>query len=166
MNEKLDRLVEALREELAQYGSMLALFERQQDELVRRETDQILATAAQIQAQGGVIQGAREHRVRRYLDLAESMSVAPDGQLSVLLEALPMGRRGQVKALLDENNRLLRRIQQLARQNHLVLKHSLDHLTSFIHTLMGAQHQTLVYDGGGSVACPSATGRSMYEAVG
>ena len=33
MNEKLNRLIDALREELQQYGAMLSLFERQQEEL-------------------------------------------------------------------------------------------------------------------------------------
>lgn len=166
MNEKLNRLIEALREELQQYGAMLSLFERQQEELVRRDTDQVLVTAAELQSQGATIRGAREHRVHRYVELSESLSVPPDGRLTVLLEALPPSRRGQVQALMDENNRLLKRIQQVARQNHLVLKHSLDHLTHFIHALMGAQHQTMVYDGGGGVACPSAAGLSLYEAVG
>ena len=166
MNDKLNHLIEALREELQQYGTMLALFERQQEELVRRETDQILATASELQSQGGAIRSAREQRVFRYVELAESLSVPPDGRFTGLLEALPVHRRGQVQALMDENNRLLKRIQHVARQNHLVLKHSLEHLTHFIHTLMGAQHQTLVYDGGGGVACPSASGLSLYEAVG
>lgn len=166
MNEKLNRLIDALREELQQYGAMLSLFERQQDELVRRDTDQILATAAELHSQGATIRGAREQRVHRYVELAESLSVPPDGRFSALLEALPANRRAQVQALMDENNRLLKRIQQVARQNHLVLKHSLDHLTHFIHTLMGAQHQTMVYDGVGGLACPSASGLSLYEAVG
>jgi flagellar biosynthesis/type III secretory pathway chaperone len=166
MNEKLNHLIEALREELQQYGAMLSLFERQQDELVRRDTDQILATAAELQTQGATIRVAREQRVHRYVELAESLSLPPDGRFAVLLDALPAQRRGQVQALMDENNRLLKRLQQVSRQNHLVLKHSLDHLTQFIHTLMGAQHQTMVYDGGGGVACPSASGLSLYEAVG
>jgi flagellar biosynthesis/type III secretory pathway chaperone len=101
---------------------------------------------------------AREQRVHRYVELAESLSLPPDGRFAVLLDALPAQRRGQVQALMDENNRLLKRLQQVSRQNHLVLKHSLDHLTQFIHTLMGAQHQTMVYDGGGGVACPVSFG--------
>ena len=164
MNESLDRLIDALRQELQQYGGLLSFFEKQQEELMRREGDQVLATVGLIQGQATSVQEARSHRVRCHQDLADQLSVEPDGQLATLLPSLPASRRGQVQALMDENNRLLKRIQQRARQNHVLLSHSLENMTRVIQTLMGS-HQGIVYDGGGAKLL-AAGGRSLYEAVG
>ena len=165
MNEKLDRLVDALRHELQQYGEMLALFERQQEHLMKRNADEVMSSAALINAQGGAIQDARRDRVERLQELAESLSVPPDGTLGTLLPALPASRRPQVQALMDENNRLLGRIQVRARQNHLMLSHSLEHMTRFLHSIMGSS-QVRTYDGGGSLAGSQLPAHSLYEAVG
>jgi flagellar biosynthesis/type III secretory pathway chaperone len=164
MNESLDRLIDALRQELQQYGALLSFFEKQQEELMRRDGDQVLATVGLIQGQTVSVQEARSHRVRCHQDLADRLSVEPDGQLTTLLPSLPTSRRGQVQALMDENNRLLKRIQQRARQNHVLLSHSLDNMTRVMQTLMGA-HQGIVYDGGGTKSSPTG-GRAIYEAVG
>lgn len=165
MNEKLDRLVGALRHELQQYGEMLALFERQQDHLMKRNSDEVLSSVTLINAQSGAIHEARRDRVERLQELSEALSIPPDGTLKTLLPALPASRRPQVQALMDENNRLLGRIQQRARQNHLMLSHSLEHMTRFLHSIMGS-NQRRTYDGGGALAGSPLPGHFLYEAVG
>ena len=164
MNANLDRLVEALREELQNYGELLALFEQQQDHLIRRDADQVMASAGLIQGQAVLVQRARGRRVERHQELADALSVPPDGQFSTLMPALPPSRRAQVQALMEENNRLLKRVQQRARQNHLLLSHSLENLGRLIQTLTGAL-PGMVYNGGGAVSAAS-TGSPLYEAVG
>lgn len=166
MSEKLEQLVAALRNELQHYGELLALFEAQQEHLVRRDADQVLGSVARINALTSVVQDARRDRVHRLQDLAESLSVPPDGQLTTLLPALPGSRRAQIQALMTENNRLLARIQTRARQNHSMLSHSLEHMNRFIHALVGAKAGTVVYDGVGSVAAAAIQTPSIYEAVG
>jgi flagellar biosynthesis/type III secretory pathway chaperone len=165
MNDKLDRLVDALRHELQQYGEMLALFEQQQEHLIRRNAPEVLNSVTLINAQSGAIQEARRCRVERLQDLAESLSVPPDGTIATLLPALPESRRPQVGALMDENNRLLSRIQQRARQNHLMLSHSLEHMTRFLNTILGAS-PVRTYDGGGTLAGSKVAAHAIYEAVG
>ncbi len=165
MNDKLDRLIESLRHELQQYGEMLSLFEQQQESIARRDADQVLNSVALINGQTAAVQEARRSRVERQQDLAESLSVPPDGQLATLLPALPVSRRPQLQALVEENNRLLGRVRQRARQNHLMLSHSLEHMTRFINALMGAGRGVL-YDGGGGVTPERAAAPTLYEAVG
>ena len=62
MNEQVQPLIDALREELQQYGEMLALLDQQQDLVVRRDTGQLLENLAAINAQTSVVQIARQYR--------------------------------------------------------------------------------------------------------
>ena len=65
MNEPTDSiqpLIAALREELQQYGEMLALLDRQQEQVKARSAGEIFQSISLIQAQAAAIQGARQHR--------------------------------------------------------------------------------------------------------
>jgi len=53
-----------------------------------------------------------------------------------LVPQLPPDYRPLVGALVEENNHLLVRVQQRARQNHLLLSRSLEMMQSFLNTLM------------------------------
>ncbi len=165
MNDKLDLLVEALRHELQQYGEMLSLVEQQQDHLIQRDADEVLQSVTLINAHSGELQRARHRRVECFQSLAETLAVPTDGGFETLLPALPAPRRSQVQALMDENNRLLKRIQQRARQNHLLLSHTLEHMNRFMQTIMGTA-KGAVYDGVGGVAALAPVQRVTYEAVG
>lgn len=164
MKQPLEDLIGALREELQQYGELLTLFEQQQESLIQRNADQVLSSVSAIQEQSAKVQSYRRKRVEAHQDLADSLSLPPDGLLATLLPALPPSRRPQVEALMDENNRLLRRIQQRARQNHVLLTQSIEHMSKVMQSLMGVG-KGMLYDGGGSVA-PTNQGRPIYEAVG
>ena len=59
-----------------------------------------------------------------------------------------------MNALVQENNALLTRIQHRARQNHLLLRQSLDLMQRFLTTLFPS-HEPRVYNGGGQM--PSAS---------
>jgi hypothetical protein len=65
MNETLHNFVESLREELKQYGELLALLELQQAQVVRRLADELLETVSAVNAQGDAIQVARREREQR-----------------------------------------------------------------------------------------------------
>jgi flagellar biosynthesis/type III secretory pathway chaperone len=58
---------------------------------------------------------------------------------------MPPDYRPLAKALVDENNELLARVQQRARQNHLLLRRSLDLMQQLLHSLMPTAHSS-VYD--------------------
>jgi flagellar biosynthesis/type III secretory pathway chaperone len=165
MNEKLDRWIDALRHELQQYGEMLALFDQQQQSIARREADRVLDSVALINSHTAQVEAARRSRVDRQQELAESLSVPPDGRVATLMPALPPARRSQAQALVDENNRLLQRVRQRARQNHLMLSHSLEHMNRFLQALTGAARGSL-YNDGGTVTRAETPGPTLYEAVG
>ena len=164
MNHTLDEFIDALRVELQQYGELLALIDQQQEHLMRRSAEDVLASVGSIHAQSGQVQAARAARAECLLNLALSLSLPPDGLISSVLVALPVQRRPQVEALVEENNRLLKKIQQRGRQNHLLLAHSIEHMSRLLQTLMGVG-RGMVYDEGGGVLSPGVR-QGLYEAVG
>src|SRR4051812_3889407 len=116
----LQNLITALREELHEYGEMLARLDEQQELVMRRDADGILQSVATIQDQGAVIQRARQLRETRQSELAQTVSLKSDAEFSAIIPQTPENYRPLLSALVAENNALLTRIQQRARQNHLL----------------------------------------------
>ena len=165
MIEELKRFIEALREELQHYGEMLGLLDRQQELVVIRAADEILQTVSAINAQSASIQSARQHRQHRIGELARTLLRPDDITCMDLIPLLPDDYRPLVRALVEENNELLMRVQQRARQNHLLLSRSVDLMQRFIATLIPSEKLTR-YNESGTVSTPGLPNRPMYEAVG
>jgi flagellar biosynthesis/type III secretory pathway chaperone len=165
MTHTLERLIQLLREELQQYGEMLALLDQQQDCIITRAADDVLQTVAAIQVQSQVIEQARARRDQCRLELLQSMGLAEDMEFARLLPLLPASYRPLVDALVKENNELLTRVRHRARQNHLLLSRTVSLMQRFMSTLIPAITPT-VYNGTGNVLTPALASSSMYEAVG
>jgi flagellar biosynthesis/type III secretory pathway chaperone len=165
MNPALDPLIQSLRDELQQYGEMLALLDHQQEYVVTRSADDMLQTAAEIQAQTGIIERARADRDQRRRELALFLCQAPDAPFADLIPLLPEEYRPLLQALVDENNQLLHRVQQRARQNHVLLNRSVDLMKQFMNALMPSLRPT-IYTGSGALYGAAMPGRTLYEAVG
>ena len=88
-----------------------------------------------------------------------------DAPIASLNQHLPPSYRPLVEALLRENNELLVRVQQRARQNHLLLSRSLELMQRFITTLFPSR-DTQVYDDHGHRPLRAQPLRPLYEAVG
>ena len=56
MTATLEHVIEALRNELQQYGEMLALLEAQQEAVSQRESGSVLTSVPTIEAQSSAIQ--------------------------------------------------------------------------------------------------------------
>ncbi|HWY31761.1 MAG TPA: flagellar export chaperone FlgN, partial [Candidatus Acidoferrum sp.] len=70
MNDLLHNLIEALREELKQYGEMLAVLEQQQDSVVQRQVNELLQNISQGAAQGDIITAVRHERGQHQRNVA------------------------------------------------------------------------------------------------
>lgn len=165
MTAKTERLIESLRHELEQYGEMLALLDQQQDQVVRRAADEIINTVSAIQGHGELIQAARQRREASHRDLAAELALAPEATLADLTAVLPPKFRPLVQALTEENNQLLFRVRDRARQNHILLGYSVELMQELINGLV-ARPQTPVYNGAGAMAPAAAGGSALLEAVG
>ena len=165
MTELSQKLIEALRDELQQYGELLALLEQQQDLVVARAADGVMRTVAAINEQYTIIQAARQERERCRRTLAQELGVDDDADFSSLVQQLSVEIRPLVGALVEENNRLLRRVQQRAKQNHLLLQHSVQLMQNFLNAFTFAFHPP-VYTESGTVAASGLAGYSRYNGVG
>ena len=165
MTTELEALINALREELQQYGEMLALLDQQQDLVVRRAPAELLDSVARIQGQAQAIVEARQQRQHRQGDLARSLDLSFEAAFQDLFGLLPGEYRPLVQALVQENNQLLVRVHQRSRQNHLLLTRSVELMQRLINTLLPATDGS-TYNQTGSVHCRPAPARSLYTAVG
>jgi hypothetical protein len=163
MNELLQNFIASLREELKQYGELLALLEVQQEQVVRRLAEELLASVAAVNAQGNAIQAARRERMQRQRELAQSLRLPADAPIAALSPLLPEACRPLVAALVEENNHLLRRVRQRARQNHVLLSRSLELMEQFINSFCAVGGPT--YNETGTVTPRSMPGRALYEEI-
>jgi len=165
MNEELDLLVGALREELAQYGEMLALLDQEQELVIARGTQDLLDTVAFINQQSDIIRKSRDHRGVRQRLVAGLFNLNEDATFEDLRSALPENYRILITELVNENNELLQRVQSRARQNHVLLTRSLELMQKLIGTLFPTGRST-TYGGNGVVQRDALSQRALYEAVG
>lgn len=165
MTESLQKLIDVLRDELQQYGELLALLEQQQELVTARAADGVLRTVAAINEQYTIIQTVRNERERRRGALARELGLNADIEFIGLVRRLPSEVRPLIGALVEENNRLLRRVQQRARQNHLLLQYSVQLMQNLLNAL-AFLHQPSTYTGSGVVAASGLAGYSRYNAVG
>lgn len=166
MNVPLHQLIEALRNELQQYGEMLALLDQQQEGVLDRRSDQVLQTVDAIQVQARVLQDARDHREHCRRAVARELGLPESASFAELVARVPADYRPLIEALVQENNDLLIRVQQRARQNHLLLRRAVELMQKLIAAcLPGSPPQT--YDGHGQVPNGSPWPAStLFNAVG
>ncbi len=164
MTPVLDNLITTLREELTQYGEMLALLDRQQETTVNRMTDEMFAATAAIQNHSRVIQEARSQRDSAQRALARDLCVVESSTFVELTPLLPPDYRPLVASLVEENNDLLRKIQHRARQNHLLLSRSVELMQQFISALAPSASVRTYTDRGARNEVPTTS--PLYEAVG
>ncbi|HXB58474.1 MAG TPA: flagellar protein FlgN [Candidatus Acidoferrales bacterium] len=164
MNDLLHNLIEALREELKQYGEMLAMLEQQQQSVVHRHTDNLLRNVAEVNAQANVIAAVRHEREQRRCQVARQLGLEENTTFTVIIPKLPPDYRPLLQALVSENNALLVRIQQRARQNHLLLSHAVELMQQLINSIFpGGSPKT--YDHTGRLPMNNLPSRSIYEQV-
>ena len=136
----LQKLIEALRNELQQYGEMLALLDHQQELVDQSGADDILHSISAINSQSAAIQTAREKRQSIQQQLAQSMNQPDDSTFAQLVPLFPAHYRPLVGALVQENNELLVRVRQRAQRNQHLLRRSLELMQRFITTLSPQDH--------------------------
>jgi flagellar biosynthesis/type III secretory pathway chaperone len=165
MTERIQNLINALRDELKEYGEMLALLDRQQQSVIARHADEVFQSVGFIRRQAEVFAETRARREECLRVTAVDFAQPADASFAVLIPLLPAAYRPLVKALVDENNELLVRVQQRARQNHLLLSRSLELMQGLLDTLLPSR-ETRVYNGRGSMQVHETVPRSYYQGVG
>jgi len=165
MTEKLQQLVDALREELQQYGEVLALLDQQQELIKSHTVSQLMEVVQAVNRQMETIRQARESRTSRQRELAGLLQM--DGENGTLVELsrfVPDEYRLQINALVEENNKLLGRVRQRVRQNHLMLARSVELIQRLLDGLLSTA-RTSMYDDSGQLAKQTIGQRSLWNTV-
>jgi flagellar biosynthesis/type III secretory pathway chaperone len=165
MNHLLSNLIEALREELTQYGELLALLDHQQEVVILRHTPDLLQSVTAINAQVETVQAARREREQHQRHVAQQLNLEEKAAFAEILPELPRDYRPLVQALVQENNELLVRVHQRARQNHLLLSRAVELMQRFINALFPGASPAL-YNEAGRLPTGGLPRSSLHEYIG
>jgi len=131
----LEQFIDALRNELQQYGEMLALLETQQGALNHRGTDAVAASVSSLNVQSAAIESARRGRENFQRQVAWALGVPEEQTVRQLIPLAPAEYQPLLTALAQEVQELLKRVRECARQNHQHLRRSLEQMEQFIARL-------------------------------
>lgn len=164
MNEALEKLIQALREELQQYGEMLARLDQQQEYVTRRVSEDLLQSTAEIEVQSKVLHAVRRVRTDCQGEIARQLDLAGDADFSDIIPKLPGDYRPLVAALVQENNESLLRVHQRSRQNHVLMCRSLELMSRLLGGLLPGS--ATVYTDKGGLLSGAFPAHAMYQAIG
>ncbi len=160
-----EAVVDALRDELAEYGELLRLFDDQQKRIFALDAGGVSEYVPQLEQQAEVARGRRHDRESVVRAFASGRGRPGDRSLRQLLPEFPTEVRPLVEALIDEINRLLNRTRQRTRQNQMMLSR----LVELHHELVPAlrpQAFTKTYSRLGQVAVSAVGTGPTYRATG
>src|SRR5215475_6401953 len=131
----LEQFINALRNELQQYGEMLALLESQQGALPQRDADTVAASISSLNAHSANVEWARCRRANTQRQVAWALGVSEERTMWELVPLVPEQYRPLLEALIQEIQELLKRVRECASHNREHLRHSLKLMEQFITKL-------------------------------
>ncbi len=158
-------IAECLREELADYGGLLHLFEVQQRALFDREPDTVLRLANEIEAHARTLSITRTRREEAVSAFALQQGRPSSSSLRSLLPLIEADARPLLEALINEVNALLHRVRRTSRHNHSLLSRAVE-----VHQETLAQLRphsfTKTYSPGGRVSVAASQPATTLRAAG
>lgn len=119
-------IAEALRQELAEYGELLRLFEQQQQSLFARDADAVLRVGGEIESQARILQDSRTRREQAVATFARRVGQPATSTVRALLNHVDAEARPLLEALVNEINHLIHRVRRTSRHNHALLSRTLE----------------------------------------
>ncbi len=126
LNPTWQNIAECLRNELAEYGGLLALFAEQQKCLFNREPTEVLHLSGAIEQQVRTLEQCRRQRESIVADFAAIHVQPPSATLRSLLPLIDNVARPLIEALIGEINHLLHRVRRTSRHNHTLLARAVE----------------------------------------
>jgi flagellar biosynthesis/type III secretory pathway chaperone len=148
MNDDWNNIAESLRAELAEYGTLAALFEQQQKHLFARDADAVLRLSGEIEAQLRLLQECRVRREEQVANFAARNNQPATATLRSLLSLFSVEVRPLFIALINDTNVIIHRVRRMSRQNHTLLARAVEtHQQMLRHLRPGSFTQTYAPDG-------------------
>jgi flagellar biosynthesis/type III secretory pathway chaperone len=158
-------IADRLRQELAEYGGLLHLFEQQQRSLFDRDAEAVIHFSGEIEAQARILSECRARRERAVAAFAVEHGQPASSSLRSLLPHIADDARPLVEALINEVNALLHRVRRTSRHNHMMLSRAVE-----VHqeTLAALRPQafTKTYSPAGRVSIAAARPPSTLRVAG
>jgi hypothetical protein len=161
--EPLNNLIAALREEMTQYGELLALMQEQQELIINRSANELLINLHDVNQQVEKIATHREEREAARRALVQSLGGTEDTTFNQMTALLPEEYQPLLNALVVEINQLLQRIQEWTKQNHLLLQRSLDLMSKTMHSIFPTSSAAAQTYGRGGTVSPEYS--NLFEAI-
>lgn len=144
-----------LREELADYGGLLHLFEAQQRALFDRDAAAVLQLATEIETHARTLAESRHRREQAVATFATDNDRPASSSLRSLLAFIEPDAQPLIEALINEVNTLLHRVRRTSRHNHSLLTRAVEvHQETLAH--LRPNSFTKTYSPGGRVSVASA----------
>ncbi len=126
MNSAWSSIADSLRNEIAEYGGLLHLFEKQQRQLFARDADAVLQLSTDIEAQVRMLHDYRRIREDAVAAFAIAHGEPPSVTLRSLLPHFAAEVRPLLEALINEVNLLIHRIRRVSRHNNSLLARAVE----------------------------------------
>lgn len=121
MNEDWTAIADSLRRELAEYGSLMNLYEQQERALFDRDADRVLQLSSAIEEQVQVMRDCRGRREELVAGFATAHGREDRSTLRSLLPLFGEQVRPLLEALINEVNVLIHRLRRITRHNRALL---------------------------------------------
>src|SRR5690554_3183677 len=121
-NDGWEPAAQALREELAEYGGLFQLLEEQKGALLSRDLEKLTNLNKAIEEQVRYANELRQKREQILKELVASFCPeCPEAELKQLVQNFPSAVRPMFGALLEEAEKILKRVQASTRRNRALL---------------------------------------------
>ncbi len=164
-NDDINRLIESLREEMTQYGELLALMQEQQELIINRQPQELLTNLNEVNVQMEKIAEARQAREQARATLTTQLNATQETTFKQMTSQLPADYQPLLEALVDEVNALLQNVHKWLRQNHLLLKRSLDLMQGILQNVYPDQASPKTYGRQGVVSPVNPPPSTLYEGI-
>lgn len=144
MTQILEQVIEALRDELQQFGELLALLESQQSSLNQGDISGVAHTAFAIDSQRNVIESARGRRETLQKQLAWTIGEPESQSLETLLPRTPENYRPLLSALVHEINQLIEAVRVRLESNQRQLRRAMDQTARLLNTISSQAYSALL----------------------
>jgi flagellar biosynthesis/type III secretory pathway chaperone len=158
-----DPLIDALRDELQEYGGLLSLFDEQQKAILARQPDAVLVIQDSIRTQLDTIHVCRKHREQVASELAVLLGQDPASSVKSLIDFCDEVVRPLLHSLIYEVNQLISKTRRRGQQNQMLLARSIE-VSQQILQRLNPDAMTKTYSRGGRIKLSRGGAASTYLA--
>ncbi|MFC1734891.1 flagellar protein FlgN [Candidatus Hydrogenedentota bacterium] len=131
------QLVKTLEEEISEYDSLLALKEKEIQDIVDGDAEELVKTSSEMETLLHRTSNLSEQRERTLTELQRTQKLDEKPSLRMLVNAAPEEYEGELKEAHERLERVVTDLRAANERNRIVLEDSLALVSDFIQRLLG-----------------------------